>query len=257
MVLAGAFGEIALREPATLLWYQPSGCDDVRERLEAQERTRETWVSLYCDRSWLQEIGSTAVDGLLEHLSSRSDRRTPGFVIQPSLGCAAPVLRDILKLQSPQVDPLVWLQASTKAHELLYVTLRDARTLAGVPQERVRLTSRDRRLLQTAREILTREFVEPPPLGVLARRVGLNASKLCFGFRREFGETTSEFVRRLRLGHAKTLLEQTDLQIREVARRSGYQHHSTFTAAFVRDFGVSPKQVRLASAAGAIVNTAA
>jgi AraC-like DNA-binding protein len=190
-------------------------------------------------------MGSRETDSLLERLAPSPDSGdAPRFLVQPSIGAALPVLREIVAMHSAVSHPLAWLHASAKAMELLHVTLRDKSMLLDGGERRFRLTSRDRHLLGQAREILGREFVDPPSLSALARRIGLNTSKLCFGFRHEYGETTSEFVRRQRLAHAKTLLQETELQVREVARRCGYQHHSTFTAAFVRTFGMSPKGMR-------------
>ncbi|MBS0396840.1 MAG: helix-turn-helix transcriptional regulator, partial [Proteobacteria bacterium] len=103
---------------------------------------------------------------------------------------------------------------------------------------------RDRRRLLAARERLAAHFAAPPGIAALARDVGLGAKKLCAGFTAEFGETTSAFVRRLRLECARELLASSELQVREIARRVGYRHHSTFTAAFTRHFGVAPKHAR-------------
>jgi AraC family transcriptional regulator, transcriptional activator of the genes for pyochelin and ferripyochelin receptors len=73
--------------------------------------------------------------------------------------------------------------------------------------------------------------------------VHMNCSKLCSGFRQLFGETTAEFVRRQRLEFAHALLRTSDLQVQQIARRAGYLHHGSFTAAFTRQFGYSPKKV--------------
>jgi len=40
------------------------------------------------------------------------------------------------------------------------------------------------------------------------------------------------------------LLRSSDLQVQQIAMQAGYAHHGSFTAAFARQFGYSPKQVR-------------
>jgi len=50
-------------------------------------------------------------------------------------------------------------------------------------------------------------------------------------------------VRRERLEFARELLRTSDLQVQQIARRVGYAHHGSFTAAFTRQFGYSPKKV--------------
>ena len=243
LVLAGRWGEVSVGEASCLLWYQPVGCDDVAERLGAPGRLREKWVSLYCDRSWLRDVGGGEVEHLLAglaegHLASA----TPQFRLCSQIGATLPVLQDIVLLQCR--DGIDWLYAIGKAHELLHVTLKNARALVREHKRRARLSSRDLRLLQLARARLEAGFIAPLTLKELAREVGLGAAKLCLGFRTEYGETTSQLIRRRRLEYAHLLLADTDLPVREIARRAGYQHHSTFTAAFARHFGVAPSRVR-------------
>ena len=54
--LGGSWGECRLFEPSCLIWFQPKR---LRRRERAARRSRvwpETWVSLYCDRMWLEEM---------------------------------------------------------------------------------------------------------------------------------------------------------------------------------------------------------
>ena len=243
VVLAGSWGELSVKHPSCLLWYQPLGYDDAQERMGRSDCGRETWVSLYCDRTWLSEIGGAGAALLLDRFAiERPTRTTPQFRLCSPIGALAPILKEIVR--NERRDAVEWLFATAKAHELLYLTLRNATALAAEPDVSIRLTARDRRQLAAAHEILAEEFASAPSLSALGRRVGMNASKLCFGFKKEFGETTSGFVRRLRLEFAHQLLTTSDLQVRHIARRTGYHHHSTFTAAFARHFGVAPKLVR-------------
>ena len=241
--IAGSWGECRLSEPACLLWFQPGGCDDASERLGAAALGRETWISLYCDRSWFEQMNECAATDLEAALSwDEGAALAPRFRAGPHMGATIPLLREIVGANRD--DPLHWLYASAKANELLYVTLSNLAMF--VPQDggRLRLTERDRRQLHAIRDALAAEFAAPPRLPALARRAGINYSKLCSGFRQLFGETTAEFVRRQRLEFARDLLRTSDLQVQQIARRAGYAHHGSFTAAFTRQFGYSPKQVR-------------
>jgi AraC-like DNA-binding protein len=241
--LAGSWGEICVREPSCLLWYQPLGCDDAAEQMGLRDERRQTWVSLYCDRGWLRRIGGADAAALLEGLAAgESSLGSPRFQVSSQIGALLPVLKEIVRIE--RRDPLDWLLAVAKAHELLHASLRNAGALRAEPTVAPRLSARDRHLLALARDVLAQEFVTPPGLAALARRVGMSATRLSSGFGAEFGETMSEFVRRRRFEVARELLASSDLQVREVARRVGYQHHSTFTAAFTRHFGVAPKRLR-------------
>lgn len=98
--------------------------------------------------------------------------------------------------------------------------------------------------LQKARSILEYEFVNPPSLFGLARRVGLNDFKLKRGFRETFGTTVFGYVRRLRMDKARSLLEIGDLNVTEVALEAGYSSLGHFAAAFKKRFGTLPSEYR-------------
>jgi AraC-like DNA-binding protein len=241
--LAGSWGECRVFEPACLLWFQPNGCDDVSERLGEALRGRETWVSLYCDRVWLDQVNEGAAAILESALSpDEGSAVLPRFRAGPHIGATVPLLREIVR--ADRGDPLQWLYASAKANELLYVTLSNIGAFAPRDGGHLKLTGRDRKQLHLIRDVLAANFVAPPRLPDLARRAGMNYSKLCTAFRQLFGETTAEFVRRQRLEFAHGLLRSSDLQVQQIAMQVGYAHHGSFTAAFARQFGYSPKQVR-------------
>ena len=61
---------------------------------------------------------------------------------------------------------------------------------------------------------------------------------------RQYGETAADYVRRQRIPHAHALLDNSDVPVQRIALQVGYQHHSTFTATFVKHFGRSPKLFR-------------
>jgi AraC-like DNA-binding protein len=240
--IAGSWGECRLSEPAWLLWFQPKGCDDASERLSAAPLGRETWVSLYCDRGWLDQVNERAATRLDAALSGHEDDLLmPRYRAGPHIGATIPLLRDIVRANPD--DPLHWLYACAKANELLYVTLSNVGAFVPPGGGRLKLTGRDRKQLHMIRDTLAADFVAPPRLPSLARRAGMNYSKVCSGFRLLFGETTAEFLRRQRLEFARELLRTSDLQVQQVARRAGYAHHGSFTAAFTRQFGYSPKKV--------------
>jgi AraC-like DNA-binding protein len=249
--IAGSWGDCQLAEPSWLLWFQPQGCDDASERLGggAPLLGRETWVSLYCDRGWIDQVNERAAARLDAALwADEQGPLAPRFRSGPHIGATIPLLREIVR--SNRDDPLHWLYACAKANELLYVTLSNIGMFAPPDGGRLKLTGRDRRQLNAIRDALAADFVAPPRLPVLARRAGMNYSKLCSGFRQVFGETTAEFVRRQRLEFAHQLLRTTDLQVQQIAQRAGYAHHGSFTAAFTRQFGYSPKKVARGTSPG-------
>ena len=106
----------------------------------------------------------------------------------------------------------------------------------------VRRSERDS--LYQAREILMAEFADPPTIEALARRVGLNRTKLQGGFKETFGTTVFDFCQGRRMERAKDLLREGGLTIAEIAESVGYEHPTNFTAAFRRRFNAAPKDFR-------------
>jgi AraC family transcriptional activator of pyochelin receptor len=105
-------------------------------------------------------------------------------------------------------------------------------------------TALDVEKLYAARRILEEEFEEPPSLPELAHRIGTNDFKLKRGFREVFGITVFDYVRKLRLEKARSLLEGGDLSVTEVALAVGYGHFGHFASVFKKAFGVLPSHYR-------------
>ncbi|WP_261720001.1 GlxA family transcriptional regulator [Streptomyces sp. FZ201] len=83
-------------------------------------------------------------------------------------------------------------------------------------------------------------------LGVetLAARAGLSPRHFARAFRAETGTTPGRYVDRVRLEHARRLLEDTTSGIEEVARASGYGTPEAMRRAFLRTLGTAPTEYR-------------
>ena len=63
-------------------------------------------------------------------------------------------------------------------------------------------------------------------------------------FRRASGMTFSSMVKRLRVAHARRLLDTTDLPATKVAEASGYHNLSNFNRQFLAEVGMTPSAYR-------------
>ncbi|MGW8747491.1 GlxA family transcriptional regulator [Streptomyces sp. NPDC055794] len=83
-------------------------------------------------------------------------------------------------------------------------------------------------------------------LGVetLAARAGLSPRHFARAFRAETGTTPGRYVDRVRLEHARRLLEDTGDGVEQVSRASGYGTPEAMRRAFVRSLGTSPAEYR-------------
>jgi AraC-like DNA-binding protein len=93
-----------------------------------------------------------------------------------------------------------------------------------------------------AREILIRDFHNPPSLLELARKVGLNDYKLKIGFRQVFNTTVFGYLWAYRMEKARTLIMSQQMTIKQVAKKVGYECPSRFAVAFRKRFGIQPSQ---------------
>jgi len=162
-------------------------------------------------------------------------------------GIVTPALRAVVdQIRRCQMrGSLRHLYLEGKLLELTALRLQELCNEPGRPRSalEVHLTTKDRERIREATEIIAASMKDPPSIHQLARLVGLNATKLKRGFRSELGITVFGYVRRLKMEQAHALLRDSDLNVTEVAWEVGYTNSSAFSAAFKRDFGISPSTV--------------
>jgi AraC family transcriptional activator of pyochelin receptor len=111
------------------------------------------------------------------------------------------------------------------------------------------LSQVDMSRISAARRIVDEQWTEKLTLDQIARRCGLNRSKLSRGFREIYRCTVSEALAERRLAEARRQLLSTDLPVSLIGYRSGYLNNASFTRAFGRRFGQSPTNFRACSVA--------
>jgi AraC-like DNA-binding protein len=90
---------------------------------------------------------------------------------------------------------------------------------------------------------LGRTFMLKENVGELAAAVGVSPFHLCRVFRRETGYSLHQYRTELRLRWSLQPLAD-DEDILTVALAAGFSHHSHFTAAFRKTFGMCPSEFR-------------
>ena len=106
------------------------------------------------------------------------------------------------------------------------------------------LSQRDIERIAAARKLIDECWSEKLTLCQIARRCGLNRSKLASGFRQIYRCTVSEALLERRLAEARHQLLSTDLPVGLIGYRSGYHNNASFSRAFCRRFGVPPSNFR-------------
>ncbi|MCK9564252.1 MAG: helix-turn-helix transcriptional regulator, partial [Bacteroidales bacterium] len=91
---------------------------------------------------------------------------------------------------------------------------------------------------------LVRDSEVMPSLGDIANTCQLSRRHLMRAFRQETGQTVGEFVQRLAIEKAMTLLRETDQLVAAIAAAAGFASPSAFSTAFRRITGESPREYR-------------
>jgi AraC-like DNA-binding protein len=98
--------------------------------------------------------------------------------------------------------------------------------------------------IYAAKDILIRHWDNPPSLSELAQQVELNTRKLKTGFRQVFQTTAFGYLHQYRMEMAQQMLRENQ-PVGWVANAVGYASPTSFTAAFRRCFGMTPKAYQL------------
>ena len=90
------------------------------------------------------------------------------------------------------------------------------------------------------RNELEARYAEPLPLSELSRRFGYAEDYVIRIFKRQYGLTPHRYQIKLRIEHARWLLENTSLSVQEVSDAVGYRDFSAFYRAFRAHCGNTP-----------------
>jgi len=199
-------------------------------------------LTFACRPDFLTSTLNVDPDTLPEPLKSFALGRDPAFYLR-TFPFTASVRRDLkVMLSRPINGPFSQVRAQARALDLIATILEILSADTDV-NPRARLTPRDKRALEEVRALLDSEYASAPTIATLARRVGMNRTKLTQGFRQIFDESIQAYCQRLCMRQACQLLE-SGMRVGEVAEAVGYEHQSSFAQAFRDYFGVPPKAVR-------------
>lgn len=167
-------------------------------------------------RRWMVSRGGCAVEG-------PTDWSRAAFA---NLGCLP---------QSERARWCVW-----KSVELLYLLCnpkeQEDATLA--------LERETARRLAEIRRYMEEHLDEPLTIPFLSRRACLSTTTFKEGFRRLYGLPVHTWLRQRRMERAAELLRDSSLSVLGVAQSVGYGSASQFSAAFHRQYGMTPAMYR-------------
>jgi len=143
--------------------------------------------------------------------------------------------------------PMNSLQIDEAVTQLTGTIIADALEFwgcAGKGRRRPRPVCHRRRLqiIEDAKSLLAREYWTDLSLADLAHKLHCSAAHLSRLFHSATGFRLCDYRQELRLRKGLFLLEETGLEIGDIAVQVGFASHSHFTSAFHRRFGVNPSE---------------
>jgi AraC family transcriptional regulator len=100
------------------------------------------------------------------------------------------------------------------------------------------------RWLGDARDFIHAEYVSNPTISEIAGAANIHPVHLSRMFRRYYGCTIAEYVRRLRVEAASVALAESNETLAEIAASSGFSDQSHFSNLFKRLMNVTPAEYR-------------
>jgi AraC-like DNA-binding protein len=200
-------------------------------------------VTIFRAATFARRYGLRDDDLPAEVREALTDHASPGRIASfPVDHRVAALIADTL--DSRLHGELRTVQVAGRVAELTAYAL-DALLAQSRPLRRTALPlRRDLDLAHAALARLDRDYRRPPAFGDLARELGINQNKLKAVFKEAFGTTMSDYCLERRVREAQQLLLEASLTIAQVAERVGYEHQSSFTAAFRNHVGMSPREYR-------------
>ncbi len=98
--------------------------------------------------------------------------------------------------------------------------------------------------MHEVRKIITDNLNQWYTISELACKTGTNECSLKKGFKEVFGIPVFEFVKKSKMDKAYSLLRNTEHNISTIGEKLGYKNHTHFSAAFKKNFGITPKGIR-------------
>jgi two-component system response regulator YesN len=102
----------------------------------------------------------------------------------------------------------------------------------------------DSKVIQKAKQYIAKNYGNRIELEDIAQCIFLSPAYLGILFKRETGQTFTEYVTDVRIKKAKELLQKIELNISDIAQKVGYKDARYFIKVFKRLVGITPSEYR-------------
>nr|WP_314464881.1 response regulator [uncultured Clostridium sp.] len=94
-------------------------------------------------------------------------------------------------------------------------------------------------------EYIKSNFMNEISMSETARAIGYSEPYFCKMFKQQFGQSFTSYLTEYRVGEAKKMLEQPNVNVKEIGARVGYADNNYFTKVFKRLEGLNPSEYRM------------
>lgn len=102
----------------------------------------------------------------------------------------------------------------------------------------------DQYYIHRTKELITENLEQQIPAKLLVDTLGISLYKLQKIFKKSYGTTVCDFVRKVKIDNSKVFLRESSLSVIEISQRLGYENPSKFSTAFKNITGYTPTQYR-------------
>ena len=174
----------------------------------------------------------------------------PGYSYVVNFTCVQPPEEGLQKLRFPQgfdIVPLAEKIYNSWEKEGSYSALANLYTLLAktVFHGEAYISAREKQLLEPVLQYLQENLQNPElPIESLSEIAGVSQVYLRRLFKKQFGAAPAAYLIRERMKLAKSLLENEEMSIAQVALESGYRDGLYFSRLFKKQTGLSPTEYR-------------
>lgn len=228
-------------EKGQILWVENALSESDPERFDS--------LRIYAKLSeYVRKLDEAKIIGLLSEVYGYFQRESSisfSFVHSFSLGIISELykLSEAMGFQPPKpfIETCGFILCRTSVAELKETILRFILDyLRGLDEYQ---NNQKSQVVELAAQYLRNHLGEDITVKTLAGIVHLNPSYLSVLFKKEMGETISDYVNRLRIEKAKMLLQQ-GAKVVDIAKQIGYQNPSYFSNQFRKATGRTPADYR-------------
>ncbi|MHA6483309.1 response regulator [Paenibacillus sp. strain BS8-2] len=134
------------------------------------------------------------------------------------------------------------LQQATAWNEIVERMKRLVTNMIGLLSRTNNLEGKE--IMEAVRHYLERHYAEPIQLAMIAERFYIHPNYFSKRFKEKYGESFVDFLNGLRMMEATRLLVDTDMKIRDISERVGFDDAAYFGSVFRKRFGETPGQYR-------------